>query len=401
MKLPPYSELVKQWLLYPETVFLNHGSFGACPVPVLNRQWKLRQEMERDPVQFMVNDIEELLWSSKEMLSAFAGCRAKDLLFVPNATTGVNTVLHNLRLKEGDEILTHNMAYGACWNALCAYAEKWKAKLVTVTIPFPLSSPDEIITAFKNSITPRTRLAMIDHVTSMSGLLFPVKEITRELQERGVEVLIDGAHAPGMVELNLGDLNPEYYTGNCHKWICSPKGSALLYVREDKQKNFNPLVISHVYDKPAGERTWSSKFFWPGTNDYTAIACVGTSIDFMGSLFGDWNSLRRHNHHLVVEGRRILLEALGTDAPCPADMLGSLATVPLPFAATVPPYNFNFRHPVGEILHRTYKIQVPVFTWPQTTPRLWLRISAQAYNSIEQIKYLGDCLREMIKENKP
>jgi isopenicillin-N epimerase len=394
--LPPYSHYASNWSLDSNIAFLNHGSFGACPIPVLRKQQEYRERMEKDPVHFMVNDLEELLWRSKETLADFVGAKATDHVFVPNATTGLNVVLHNLQLKEGDEILTHSHAYGACFHALTIYAEKNKVKLVVADVPFPLQAPDEITDAFRKCISPKTRFALIDHVTSPTGIIFPVKEITRMLQEKNIELLIDGAHAPGMVDLKIDELNADYYTGNCHKWICSPKGSALLHVRKDKQKNFRPMVISHAYDKPVFERSWSSAFFWSGTSDYTPFLCVADAINFMGSVMNGWEQLRRHNHDLAINGRKMLLEALDQSSPAPESMLGSLATIPLPAAYHKTPYTFNSIHPLQQELYTKFRIQVPLMAWPRTNPKLWLRIAAQAYNSTEQINYLGHSLRELL-----
>ena len=395
MNFPSYSTYAKHWQLNPEIVFLNHGSFGACPIKVLEKQNTYRTQMESDPVRFMVEDLEELAWQSKETLARFTGCKAKDLVFVPNATTGVNLVLKNLSLNPGDEILTHNHNYSACNNALLAFAQKWKANVITASVPFPLKTEDEIIDAFVKAITPKTRLALIDHVTSATGIIFPVKKLTKILQEKGIVVIIDGAHAPGMLDLDIDNIGAEFYTGNCHKWICSPKGSALLHVREDRQKNFLPLTTGHSYDRPLEERKWSGQFFWPGTNDYSASICVADAIEYMGSMLQDWPTLRKHNHDLLIQGRNKILQALNAEAPAPDELLGSLSTIPLPIPYERPEYFFNHTHPFGRMLYNKYKIQIPIHAWPHSNPRIWIRISAQAYNSLEQYEYLGEVLREV------
>ena len=210
MNLPSYSTHSKHWQLNPGIVFLNHGSFGACPVKVLEKQNSYRSQMEADPVNFMVEELEDLSWKSKEALARFTGCKAKDLVFVPNATTGVNLVLHNLSLNSGDEILTHNHNYAACNNALLAFAQKWKANVITASVPFPIKSEDEIIDAFVKNITSKTRLALIDHVTSATGIIFPVKKLTNILKEKGIVVIIDGAHAPGMLDLDIENIAAEF-----------------------------------------------------------------------------------------------------------------------------------------------------------------------------------------------
>ena len=392
--LPPYSKYANLWPLEGKTVFLNHGSFGSTPLAILKKQDEYRMRMEAEPVRYMITELEDVLWNSKSILAAFVGAKAKDLVFIPNATYGVNTVLNNFDLKEGDEVITHNHAYGACWNTLQYYVEKAKAKLIVAEIPFPLKSEDEIVESIMKSVTSKTKLAMIDHVTSATGIIFPIKKITDALHEKGVEVLIDGAHAPGMLELNIDFIGAEYYTGNCHKWICSPKGSAVLHVREDKQKGFRPLTVSHVYDKKVGDKLWSSHFFWPGTSDYSAYACVGDTIEYVGSIMNDWKDLRNYNHNLVVQGRKILLEALNAEAPCPESMLGNLATVPLKLTFNAPESFFNYIHPLWQTLMNDYNIQVPIFGWSRTNPKWWLRIATQAYNSIEQVQYLAQALKK-------
>jgi len=397
MNPPPYSEHVKHWQLNSNLVFLNHGSFGATPKIVLQKQSEYRTQMELDPVRFMIDDLENLLWNSKEQLALLVGAKAKDLVFVNNATTGVNTVLFNLKIKQGDEFLTHNHAYGACKNALVHYAEKHGINVQVAEVPFPLNSEDEIIEAFVKKINNKTRFALIDHITSATGLIFPVKKLTGILQEKGIEVLIDGAHAPGMIDLNLEDIGAEYYTGNCHKWVCSPKGSAMLHVRSDKQANFHPVFTSHTYDKPVGEKRWSSQFIWAGTSDFTPYISIGDAIQFGGSLMNDWQTLRAHNHDLTIKGRNILLKVLDVPAPVPDHMLGSLSTIPLPFAYEQPSHFFHNTHPFGKTLYDQFKIQIPIHAWPENNTRMWIRISAQTYNSIEQYEYLGEALKTLLK----
>ncbi|MFI5135267.1 MAG: aminotransferase class V-fold PLP-dependent enzyme, partial [Chitinophagales bacterium] len=266
MKFPSYSPLKEYWLLDSETVFLNHGGFGACPIPVLQKQDEYRKQMELQPVKFMVRDLEEMIWNSKEALGNFIGAKAEDLAFVLNATLGANVIFNSLRFEEGDELLTTNHAYGACLNAMKWFGEKQKAKVVIAEVPFPISSSDEVFEAIMKKVSAKTKLVMVDYITSPTGILFPVKKIVDALSHRGIDCLVDGAHAPGQVPLNIDQLGAAYFIGNCHKWICSPKGSGFLHVRKDKQHLIHPTSVSHIYDKKEKpERLWSNRFFWYGT----------------------------------------------------------------------------------------------------------------------------------------
>jgi isopenicillin-N epimerase len=398
VKTPAYSPLVKHWNLDRTVTFLNHGSFGACPIPVLEKQNEYRLRMEEEPVRFQVRELEELIWESKNALANFIHAKAEDLVFISNATTGVNTILNSLQFEAGDELLTTNHCYGACLNAAKWFCEKANAKVVVAEIPFPISSPEEVTAVILNKVSAKTKLVMIDHITSPTGIIFPVKEIVAALNSRGIDCLVDGAHAPGMLDLNLEEINAAYYTGNCHKWTCSPKGSALLHVRKDKQHLIHPLSVSHAYDVPdVKEKLWSSNFFWPGTNDYTTYLCVKDAINFMGNLFdGGWNELRNNNRNLVLAARKMLGEKMNTPLPAPEEMIGSLSNIFLS-KTELPEYGFNYIDPLQNKLWDEYKIEVPVIIWNKTEPRLWFRISAQCYNSIEQYEYLGEALADLLK----
>lgn len=394
-KRPAPTILRRQWGLKPGVVFLNHGSFGACPKVILALQARLRQEMEAEPVQFLWRRFEERLEPSRIELARFLGARSHDLVFVANATTGINAILRSLKLRRGDELLTTNLDYNACHNALIETARRGGVKLVAAQVPFPLRSEDQVIEAILKTITPRTRLAMIDHVTSDSGLVFPLARIVRELSERGIDTLIDGAHAPGMLPLSLGKLGATYYTGNLHKWVCAPKGAAFLWAREDKQADLQPAVVSHGNNRPRpGFTAFQDRFDWTGTFDPTAWFCVGESIRWMSQLLpGGWPELRKRNHALAVVARRLLCERLEVEAPCPESMLGSLATIPLPT-------RFQSRVSHGKIaaeqlgLYDEFGIEVP-FSAIGNPPVRHFRISAHIYNSIGEYDYLAAALNQL------
>ena len=398
--LPSYSDYASYWQHDKDIVFLNHGSFGSCPVPILDKQTALRNQMESEPVRFVIDEFEPLYEENKIALAEFVKCNPNDLVFVRNATMGVNTILHSLKFNEGDEILIHNHGYGACLNAVHYYAELQHCKVITAEIPFPIENEDQVVEAFLKALTPRTKFALVDHITSATGLVFPIEKITKELESRGIEVLIDGAHAPGMVDLNIDALGASYYTGNCHKWLCTPKGAALLHVRKDKQAKIIPLQISHFNDLYTGtEKHWSAQFMWPGTEDFTAYFCVKDSIHFMGNLMGSWEKLRNRNREICLNARKHIAEKTGTALPAPDTMISHLANILVDNQAILPEKFFNMTPPLKKILMEEYKIEVPVFLFNKSQPRFWVRIAVEAYNSIEQYEYLGNCLEEILKGN--
>jgi isopenicillin-N epimerase len=387
-------DFARHWALEPGLDFLNHGSFGACPRAVLEAQGELRARLERQPVQFLARDLEGLLDSARADVADFVGADPDDLAFVPNATTGANTVIRSLDLAPGDELLTTTHGYNACQNAL-RWHEKRGVKVVVASVPWPIRSPAQVVEAVLGAVTPRTRLALIDHVTSPTGLVFPVQEIVRGLTERSIDALVDGAHAPGMVALDVRAIGAAYYTGNCHKWLCAPKGAAFLHVRRDRQAGIRPLVISHGANSTRTDRSrFRLELDWGGTDDPTAILSVPHALRFLGSLFpGGFRELMLRNHALAVRGQAVLCGALGIDAPAPEEMLGSLASVPLPdFRGELPEQRGPFWHPLQRALLQKHRIEVPIVPFP-AHPKQLVRISAQVYNSEEQFARLAAALR--------
>lgn len=397
--LPAPSPLLSTWSLDPGVVFLNHGSFGAAPRSVLEEQARLRAHLERQPVRFFIRELEAMLDGVRGALGRFLRAHPDDLALLSNATTGVNTVVRSLDFRPGDELLTTTHAYHACANALAYVAERTGAQVVTAEVPFPLLGPETVVDAVLAKVTERTRLVLLDHVTSPTGVVFPVERLVPVLQERGVDVLVDGAHAPGMLPLQLEALGAAYYTGNCHKWLCAPKGAAFLYVRRDRQDRIHPLTTSHGWNAPRTDRSrFRLEFDWCGTSDPTALLCVPAALRAMEALLpGGWPEVMAKNRALVVAGRRLLCAALEVSPPCPEGMLGSLAAVRLPDDMG-PPRSFLGTDPLQDRLLEEKSIEVPIFPWPER-PSRWLRISAQAYNSAEQYAFLAQSLTELLAQS--
>jgi isopenicillin-N epimerase len=307
----------------------------------------------------------------------------------------VNAVVRSFKLRRGDELLTTAHDYNACRNVLVEATRRAGAKLAVAQIPFPLSSTDEVAEAILAAVTPRTRLAMIDHVTSNTAVVFPLARIIRELEQRGVDTLVDGAHAPGMLPLNLKRLQPAYYTGNLHKWVCAPKGAAFLWARADKQRELQPAVISHGNNRPRpGHNGFQDRFDWAGTIDPTPWFCVPEAIRWLGRLLpGGWRELRKRNHALAVQARRLLCQRLEVEPPCPEKMLGSMAAIPLPERFQGVPRS-------GKIdseqlrLYDKFGIEVPCFRVGNPAKRFF-RISAQIYNSLADYERLAEALQQV------
>ena len=375
--------LASLWSLDRSVAYLNHGSFGACPAAVLAAQSALRAEMEREPVDFLSGSLQARIDAARESVASFLGAEPADLVFVPNATAGVNAVLRSLTFAPGEEILVTTHTYNACRKAVEHVAARAGARVVSVPLPFPCADDDSVIAMILGAVSARTRLALIDHVTSPTALVLPLEPLVETLNARGVDTLVDGAHAPGMVPLVLSELNAAYYTGNAHKWLCAPKGAAFLHVRRDRQAGLHPNVISHGYG--AG---FHAEFDWTGTDDPTPWLCIPEAIRFMGALLpGGWSEIRAVNHALIVAAREVLLDALGVSAPCPERMLGSMASIPLPPAA-------GAREPRG--LHDWLRAR-GVEAWLHPHPVPLLRISAQLYNEIGEYRKLARLMREALR----
>ena len=382
------------WSLDPDVLHLNHGSFGACPNRILEQQTQLRQQMEYNTLRFFEQDLPDLLETAREALGLFLGAPASDLVFVDNATMGVTTVLSNLNLIAGDRVLITDHGYNACSNAARFFAERTGAEVDLINLPFPGSDSNEVIERILKGCTSRTRILLIDHITSPTALIMPLEDIVPAVQQRGIQVLVDGAHAPGMLPLRLAELGADYYTGNCHKWMCAPKGTAFLYVRSEHQSNLHPLTISHGMNRPVGESTrFRLEFDWIGTRDLTGFLTLPALIDYMDGISNEgWAGIMVRNRALAVEARDLICQELGLELPCPVDMIGSLATICLPGSVETTFTDYHVIDPLKQILRRQYGIEVSLSAWPSPAGR-YLRISTQLYNALSQYRQLTEALQ--------
>lgn len=381
------------FLLDPKIIHLNHGAFGACPRRVLDHQSQLRARIELDPTQFFVHELEGLLDEVREVVARLVGARPDDTALVTNATHGTNAVLASIDLSPGDEVLFTSHGYNAVNNAARRWTERAGAHARAVVVPFPLSGPEPVVEAVTSALGPKTKLVVVDHVTSPSALVLPVRDIVAACRARGVEVLVDAAHAPGMVPMELDSIGAAYTTGNLHKWICAPRGAAFLHVRHDLRERVQPLVTSHGRNSSRTDRSrFLLEFDWTGTDDPTALLAVPKAIETVASLDGaGLPGVMRKNHELIVAARSLVASRLGVSLPCPESMLGSMAALLLPDDPDCPPDRLWRR------LHDVHRIQAVVFGFPSQERRT-LRISAQRYNRIADYERLADVLAEELAD---
>ncbi len=392
--------LKSHWTLDPSVIFLNHGSFGACPLPVLEYQSALRRRLESEPVKFLARDLDGMLDEARAAVARFVGADPEGLAFVPNATAGVNAVLRSLRFDRDDELLTTTHEYNACRNVLEFVAERWGAKVVVADVPFPVRSPDDVVGAVLARVTPATRFLLVDHVTSQTALVMPVEKLTAALAPRGIDVMVDGAHAPGMLSLDIRATGAAYYTGNCHKWICAPKGAALLWVRNDRRARVRPISISHGANSARTDRSpYHLEFDWTGTLDPTAMLSVPKAIEFMASLDpAGWPGVMARNRAKALEARDMLCAALSIDRPAPDEMIGSMAAVPLPDGRSDAAPSL-YGDVLQDALFDRYSIEIPVIPWPGPPHRL-IRASAQLYNERSEYQALCEALVVLLEEER-
>lgn len=384
------------WSLSPEVAHLNHGSFGAVPIPVQEHQAAWRARLEANPTRFVDTELAPALDEARAEVARFVGADPGGLAFVRNASQGVASVLRSIAptLAAGDEIVTTNQDYNAVRQMLGHAAAASGAVLRVVDVPFPIDSPSTVTRLVLDAVGDLTRLVVVDHVTSPTALVYPIEEIVSAL-EPDVPVLVDGAHGPGQVPLDLTRLGASWYTGNFHKWVCAPKGSAFLSTRADRLGETIPTVVSHAWRSAHldGAARYRALFDWTGTDDCTGWLTVPEAIRVVGALEpGGWPDLMRRNHDMVLAARDLVGTRLGVGPAAPAEMIASMAAVPLP--------DFSGEDD-GDLLSPLHRrlladgFESMVCFWPGW-PRQVLRLSAFHYNDLDQFRALADRISELV-----
>jgi len=377
------------FLLDPQVVFLNHGSFGACPKAVFEAYQKWQLRLERQPVQFLGTEFPEHMRAARSALGEYLGAEADDLVFVPNATFGVNVIARSLNLQPGDEVLTSDHEYGACdrtWTFVC---RKSGATYHHQPVGYPAGSAEEIAEQIWQGVTGRTRLIFLSHITSPTALTLPVAEICARARQAGILTLIDGAHAPGQIPLDLQAVGADFYTGNCHKWMLAPKGAAFLYARREVQEMVEPLVVSWGWDLPEstdlpGSFKLPGRLEWHGTDDPSACLAVPAAIEFMDRH--DWESVRQDCHDLVRQAITRIQELTGLPCAYPDERsYFMMAVAELPPQPDLPAFKSR--------LYEEHRVEAPCIEW---NGRHFIRISVQGYNDQRDIDRLIDALRQML-----
>ncbi|MDJ0947892.1 MAG: aminotransferase class V-fold PLP-dependent enzyme [Alphaproteobacteria bacterium] len=372
-----------EWLLENSTTFLNHGSYGATPRPVLTAQERWRERLERQPVRFMEAELPGAIRAAAGRLAGFLGGRGDNLAFTGNATEAVNAVIRSLPLEPGDEILTTAHVYPWVRHGLRFVCDRAGARLVEAQIPVPVAGADAVLGAVERALGPRTRLVVVDHITSRSAIILPVRELVVCCRERGVPVLVDGAHAPGMLDLDVEAVGADWYAGNAHKWLCAPKGCGFLYAQPAAQSGIHPPVISRGLGSG-----YLAEFDWTGTRDYTAWLAVTAAIEFheqMGAA-----DARADMKALCDRAVDLLTGRWGTEASAPSGMRGAMAAVRLPVDGTA---TSETAHEIHDRLRRDHQIEAPVGLLDGT---LWVRISAHVYNEEADYERLANAVAEMV-----
>lgn len=378
------------FLLDPAVVFLNHGSFGACPRPVFQTYQNWQLELERQPVEFLGRRFDGLMAEAREALAAYVNCHPDELVYVPNATTGLNIVARSLKLEAGDEILTTDHEYGALDRTWAFLAERTGARYRQHPIPLPVTTHADFVEQLWSGVTPRTRVIFISHLTSPTALIFPVQEICRRAREAGILTMIDGAHAAGQLPLDLTAIGADFYSSNCHKWMMSPKGSAFLYARREVQPLVEPLVVSWGW-RP--EEIKASPFIqeqeWQGTRDIAAYLSVPAAIEFMEQ--NNWDAVREECVSLIGYARDTLSRVTGLPpiSPVCADERGARWNAQL-IALPLPPCDTQT---LKQRLYDEYRIEVPLI---DRNGRRLIRISIQGYNDRGDVDALAGALKKLL-----
>lgn len=383
------TDLRSQFLLDPNITYLNFGSFGACPKPVFANYQNWQLLLEKEPVQFIaVNNIANLK-TSRQALASYVHCDADDLVYVTNPSYAINIIAKSLALKEGDEILSTNIEYGALDRTWNYYCKRSNAKYIRQPISLPVTSKEAIIEQFWKGYTPKTKAIFISHITSSTALRLPVEEICEMAKEKGLLTIVDGAHVPGHIPLDLSTLKADIYTGACHKWMMTPKGCSFLYVKKEYQHLFDPLIVSWGYDSATPSHSQFLDYHqMQGTRDFSAFLTVPKAIEFMQD--NNWQQVAADCRAMVKKNYPIFCSLLGTAPLCPVtdDFLGQMCSIPI---------NTQTPEQLQRHLFENYKIEIPVM---RQDAHIFLRFSINAFNTQEDLDKLYTALEEIIKEGK-
>ncbi len=385
----PHNHLKSQFLLNPDITYLNFGSFGACPKSIFEdyQQWQL--ELETEPVQFVTVKGPRYLKASREALAQYIHCDADDVVFVTNPSYGINIIAKSLKLNSGDEILSTNLEYGALDRTWNYYCKKAGAKYVRQPVTLPVVSKEQFIEDFFKGISNKTKAIFISHITSATALIFPVKEICEMAKAKGLFTIVDGAHVPGHIPLNIEELDPDIYTGACHKWMCSPKGCSFLYVKKEWQHLFDPLLISWGYDSVAPSHSQFLDYHQTqGTRDFSAFLTVPKTIQFLQE--NNWPEVAMNCRQLAHSNYVRFCNLFNTKPLClvTEEFLGQMCSIPI---VTSRPEKLH------QLLFEKYRIEIPVM---KQDDLVFIRYSIQAFNSQQDLDKLFDALVEIIEEGE-
>jgi isopenicillin-N epimerase len=375
-----------QFLLDKHITFLNHGSFGACPKPIFEEYQRFQLELETEPVYFIQKKAAGYLKKARESLSKYISCKSVDLFFTPNPTFAINTIMRSLHLESGDEILSTNHEYGAMDRTWNFYCKKSGAKYIRQNISLPVVSKEQILEEFWSGYTSKTKIVFLNQISSCTALIFPVKEICDKARELGLITIIDGAHVPGQMDLDITALNPDFYTGTLHKWMLAPKGSSFLYVKKDFQEMLDPLVVGWGYESLSpGESQFLDYQEYQGTRDISAFLCTPKVIDFLEE--NNWKTKAKECRQIVLDNYQRFCDLLNTKPICQIteEFLVQMASIPIKTSNPVE---------LKELLFNKYKIEIPVMP---LNGNYFLRYSINAYNSQEDLDVLYRALQDIIK----
>ncbi|MDG2266270.1 MAG: aminotransferase class V-fold PLP-dependent enzyme [Candidatus Marinimicrobia bacterium] len=375
-----------QYLLNNNIIFLNHGSFGACPKPVFNEYQQWQSLIESQPVQYFSEDLYNYLRKSREDLSTFISCDVDDIIFIPNPTTAINSIVRSLKFNSGYEILTSNHEYGAMVRAWQYFSKDKGYNLIPFNLKLPFTTKSNFLDDFWKGVTNNTKIIFISHITSPTAIIFPIKEICKRAKNEGILTIIDGAHAPGHIDLHISSFDPDIYIGACHKWLSAPKGSSFMYVKKEIQNLIDPLIISWGKEVDPSPSPFICENQYQGTRDFSPFLSVSSAIDFQKN--NNWDIIKERCRKLTKQTLLSLQDILKTDLLCPVNdnWLAQMASIQLP---DIDPRK------IKNTLLKNYKIEIPIFQWENNN---MLRFSFNAYNDEDDSNTLIDAFKDIFSK---